>query len=199
MLINGKPILGRVIFAHGAGAGMHSAFMEKMALKLAEIGLEVVRFDFPYMQKISLEGKRRPPDRMPTLLAFFQQVIEEYSDDLPLYLAGKSMGGRVASMLMADSKVSACFVFGYPFHPQGKPDKLRTEHLAEIDKPLHIFQGTRDKMGSLSEVTEYNLTSSVVLHWMSDGDHDLKPRKSSGFTQEDHQNQIVSIIEGCVN
>ena len=199
MLINGKPIHGRVLFAHGAGAGMDSQFMQDMALKLAVTGLEVVRFDFPYMQKIASEGKRRPPDRMPILLAYFEQIIEKYSNDVPLYLAGKSMGGRVASMLASHPAVHGCFVFGYPFHPLGKPDRLRTEHLLLTDKPLHIFQGTRDRMGSFIEVTEYNLPTSVFLHWMNDGDHDLKPRKSSGFTQETHQNQIVSFIEGCVS
>ncbi len=198
VLINGKPENGRIILAHGAGAGMNSEFMQTIAEKLARQNFEVVRFEFPYMQLISETGKRRPPDRMPKLLAAFDEVIAQFDDGVPLYLAGKSMGGRVASMLFEHSPAIGCFVFGYPFHPAAKPDRLRIEHLLEIEKPMHIFQGTRDRMGSLSDVTQYNLPQSVSLHWLNDGDHDLKPRKVSGFSREDHLNHIVSFIKDWV-
>lgn len=199
MLKNGKPVLGRIIFAHGAGAGMGSDFMQSIALKLAEAGFEVVRFDFPYMQKMTEEGKRRPPDRMPKLQAYFEEVISQFDDQVPLYIAGKSMGGRVASMLVSHPRVKGCFVFGYPFHPVAKPEKLRTDHLKVVGKPIHIFQGTRDRMGSFYEVSAYNLSELVLIHWLEDGDHDLKPRKSSGFSLNSHQNFIVSFIKNWVN
>jgi predicted alpha/beta-hydrolase family hydrolase len=198
VLISGKPVKGRVILAHGAGAGMRSEFMRVIADKLVLQGFEVVRFEFPYMQKITATGKRRPPDPMPKLLAYFAEIIAQFDEDVPLFLAGKSMGGRVASMLFEASSASGCFVFGYPFHPAGKPDKLRVDHLFEITKPLHIFQGTRDRMGSFSEVTQYNLPPSVSVHWLEDGDHDLKPRKISGFLHDDHLNYSVSFIKDWV-
>lgn len=200
MLINGKPTLGRVIFAHGAGAGMSSPFMEEMANSLAKIGLEVVRFNFPYMEKSQNDGRRRPPDRMPIILEAFQSVIDQYAgSEVPLYLAGKSMGGRAASMLIEDSSAAACFVFGYPFHPRGKPERIRTEHLVDNSKPVVIFQGDRDPMGSILEVNGYNLANSVRLYWLNDGDHDLKPRKSSGFTYEAHKASVIHAIKGYID
>ena len=199
VLINGKPTFGRVIFAHGAGAGMESPFMQDLAQSMAELGLEVIRFEFPYMQKTRQDGKRRPPDRMPKIIEAFEGVINAYAkDDIPLYVAGKSMGGRAASMLLDHPAIRAGFVFGFPFHPRGKPEKLRTEHLIDNKRPLLIFQGERDPMGSLLEVKEYNLPDSVQLHWLNDGDHDLKPRKSSGFSHEEHKATVVNVIKGFI-
>jgi predicted alpha/beta-hydrolase family hydrolase len=199
VLINGEAALGRIIFAHGAGAGMRSDFMQDMTMKMVEAGFQVVRFEFPYMQKMSAGEGRRPPDRMPKLIACFEDFVGKFEDDIPLYLAGKSMGGRVATMLTSNANIKGCFVFGYPFHPAGKPEKLRTEHLLTAEAPIHIFQGTRDRMGSFSEVSAYNLSPSVSIHWLEDGDHDLKPRKASGYTQNSHQNHIVSFIKNWVN
>ncbi|MCP4598180.1 MAG: alpha/beta hydrolase [Neptuniibacter sp.] len=179
---------------------MDSEFMEVIAQQLAEIGLEVVRFEFPYMIKRREDGKKRPPDRMPVLLSHLQQLISESKKEgTPLYIAGKSMGGRVATMLLESEDVDACFVFGYPFHPVGKPNKLRTEHLENLSKPLHIFQGTRDTMGSFNEVSEYNLSPSVHLHWLEDGNHDLKPRKVSGYSQQDHIDHAVKTIKEWIS
>jgi len=200
VLIDGQPRLGRVLFAHGAGAPMDSEFMTEMAQNMAQLGLEVIRFEFPYMQVIRETGKRRPPNPMPQLLEHFTALVEQYATtEIPFYLAGKSMGGRVASMLLENPAVSAGFVFGYPFHPRGKADNLRVDHLQTLEKNLHIFQGERDPMGSFQEVTEYNLARSVQVHWLEDGDHDLKPRKSSGFTQHQHLQRIVQIIGEQLN
>ncbi|WP_286237709.1 alpha/beta family hydrolase [Neptuniibacter halophilus] len=179
---------------------MDSDFMQAMALGLADLGCEVIRFEFPYMAKSRAEGKRRPPDRMPKLLEAYTALIEQvHTADVPLFLAGKSMGGRVASMLLEASPATAGLVFGYPFHPRGKPDQLRTEHLLQLQKPLHIFQGSRDPMGSIAEVSRYNLPASVNIHWLEDGDHDLKPRKASGFSQEQHILSVVSAIAGVIS
>lgn len=200
MLTNGKPTKGRVIFSHGAGASMDSDFMQTMSCKMAGIGLEVIRFEFPYMQKRRLDGKRRPPDRMPVLLEHLTEVVKPYADeDIPLYVAGKSMGGRVSSMLLNSLPVKAGFVFGYPFHPSGKPEALRVEHLQSLNKPLLVFQGTRDPMGSIDEVEGYNLPRNIQVCWLEDGNHDLKPRKASGFTQESHLDQVIKQIEDWIS
>ncbi|WP_299177137.1 alpha/beta fold hydrolase [uncultured Neptuniibacter sp.] len=199
VLINGKPNFGRVIFAHGAGVAMDSDFMQNIAKELANLGLEVIRFNFPYMQKKQVDGRRRPPDRIPALVDHFAELVAKYQkEDVPLFVAGKSMGGRVATMLPDYSGISGCFVFGYPFHPKGKPDKLRTEHLSSLPVPLHVFQGTRDALGSLEEVEGYNLNKRVIMHWFEDGDHDLKPRKSSGHTHSAHLKNAIAIIRNII-
>jgi len=195
MIVQGEAEKGRLLLAHGAGAGMESEFMLLLAEKLSAIGLQVVRFEFPYMEKTRQDGKRRPPDRLPKLIESFESVIAGFDDDRPLYLAGKSMGGRVATHCLEACRAEAAFAFGFPFHPAGKPDSLRTEHLMQAVKPVLVFQGTRDKLGNYQEVLDYGLPSAVQLHWAEDGDHDLKPRKASGFSQMQHLDAAVSVIE----
>ncbi|WP_027859143.1 alpha/beta family hydrolase [Marinobacterium jannaschii] len=195
MIIQGEPGKGRVFLAHGAGAGMESDFLQDVAQRLVIAGFQVVRFNFPYMERICLEGKQRPPDRLPKLIEHYKQLVEQFDDGVPAWLAGKSMGGRVATHCLDLAGVQGALVFGYPFHPAGKPEKLRIDHLGVIDKPVLIFQGTRDKLGSYQEVLEYALPSSVHLCWAEDGDHDLKPRKSSGFVQSQHLDAAVASIE----
>jgi predicted alpha/beta-hydrolase family hydrolase len=194
LLIEGKPILGRVILAHGAGAGMSSEFLEVLSKHLSSNGLQVVRFEFPYMQQRRIDGKKRPPDRAVKLLEAYRTVIEEFSDSVPLFLAGKSMGGRIASMVLEASHARSCFVFGYPFHAAGKVLTDRVEHMSCLTKPLCIFQGERDALGTKEEVLGYPLPSAVKLHWLADGNHDLKPRKVSGFTQQDHMRVSLDIM-----
>jgi predicted alpha/beta-hydrolase family hydrolase len=187
MLIEGKPVKGRILLAHGAGAPMDSLFMDQISSGLAAGGVEVVRFEFPYMQKRREDGKKRPPDRQPKLLDYFSEMIERFTDsDVPLWLAGKSMGGRMATLMAQDPRVKGCFVYGYPFYAPGKLDRPRTEHLVSVAKPVHIFQGTRDGMGRKEVVNEYILSDSVTVHWLESGDHDLKPLKRSGITQDEH-------------
>jgi len=196
MLIEGRAEKGRILLAHGAGAPMDSLFMNQVAAAIAAGGVEVIRFEFPYMQQRRIDGKRRPPDRQPKLLAYFSELIETYRDDhLPLWLAGKSMGGRMATMLAAHEAVTGCFVYGYPFYAAGKQDAPRIEHLQCAVKPVHIFQGTRDAMGRKEQVDSYALADAVTLHWLEDGDHDLKPRKMSGITQDEH---IANAVESTL-
>lgn len=178
--------LARLVLAHGAGAGKDSEFMQDMAKALAAEGIEVLRFDFPYMQTMAETGKRRPPDRAPVLEEAYRKVIEGIDTDLPLFIGGKSMGGRMATHVMGHTAVSGAVVLGYPFHPPGKPEKLRTEHLEVLNKPLLIVQGERDTFGKQPEVEGYALSDKVKVHFMPDGDHSLKPRKASGFTQAAH-------------
>ncbi|WP_156826382.1 alpha/beta family hydrolase [Marinobacterium rhizophilum] len=195
-LTDGQPDRGRILFAHGAGAPMDSDFMQAAALGLADAGFQVMRFEFPYMQARRADGRRRPPNRMPQLLDYFRARIDELDDGVPLWLAGKSMGGRAATLLLAEvpAYVRGALVFGYPFYAVKKPQQPRIEHLAQLDLPVHIFQGTRDALGSQAQVESFALSPQVRLHWMEDGDHDLKPRKVSGFTQQMHLATAFGIV-----
>jgi len=181
-----------LFLAHGAGAGMNSHFMQLTALALAARGIQVSRFEFDYMQLATQLGQRRPPDRMEKLLACYQQVLKDNTYELPLFIGGKSMGGRVASMLVGSSEALAGICFGYPFHPAGKPDKIRTEHLYTINKPMLIVQGTRDTLGNPQEIGHYALPENIQLSYLADGDHSFKPRKRSGFTFEQHFEQAMN-------
>ena len=101
------------------------------------------------------------------------------------------MGGRVASMMLAQQRCLAAISLGYPFHPPGKPEKLRNDHWPDIQRPWLIVQGSRDPFGTKDEVGSYALPGSSRLVWLADGDHDFKPRKASGFSQAEHwQNAI---------
>ncbi len=192
--LDGQPHKGRIILAHGAGAPMDSAFMEAVAQGLADVGYQVVRFEFPYMQARREDGRRRPPNRMPQLLACFSEHIERFHDGAPLWLAGKSMGGRVATMLLEQSVAQGALVFGYPFHAAKKPEHPRIEHLERLTRPIHIFQGTRDALGCRERVETYSLSPQVRLHWLEDADHDLKPRKASGFSQAGHLGRVFARV-----
>ena len=199
-LTNGERSIARVVLAHGAGAPMDSEFMQEVAINLSQGGVEVTRFEFPYMQARRDTGKRRPPDPMEKLLASYKEVVADIPKDKPIYLAGKSMGGRVASMLLNELDVVAGFAFGYPFHPIGRPTSLRVSHLMELTKPLYIYQGTRDKLGSQPEVRSYLLPENVQVAWFESADHDLKPLKRSGFTQREYIHLAVAdMLDKIVN
>ncbi|WP_084784059.1 alpha/beta fold hydrolase [Marinobacterium aestuarii] len=197
-IMDGQPRKGRILFAHGAGAPMDSDFMQAAAQGLADAGYQVLRFEFPYMQARREDGRRRPPNRMPQLLEYFRARIDELNDGVPLWLAGKSMGGRVATMLLdnAPDYVRGALVFGYPFYAVKKPQQPRIEHLTELPLPVHVFQGTRDALGNREAVESYGLSAQLQLHWLEDGDHDLKPRRASGFTQEQHLACVFATVAG---
>ena len=183
--------IANFVFAHGAGAGQNSEFMELMALGLAKQNINVIRFNFAYMQLIQELGKRRPPDRADKLIVHFNAVVSEIDKSLPIFIGGKSMGGRMASMLLEKSNALGCICMGYPFHPPGKPEKLRTEHLLAINKPVLILQGERDTFGTREEVGTFNLSERVEVSYLADGDHSFKPRKASGATLEANLDQII--------
>jgi predicted alpha/beta-hydrolase family hydrolase len=182
--------LARLILAHGAGAGKHHDFMQAMASQLTGHNIEVVLFNFPYMQTMMETGKRRPPDKAEKLLSHFAALIDEVAKtqtSVPTFIGGKSMGGRMATMVLDESEsIIGAIAFGYPFHPPGKPEKLRTAHLETLKKPLLILQGERDTFGTKDEVSAYALSSTIVVSYLTDGDHSFKPRKQSGFTLETH-------------
>jgi predicted alpha/beta-hydrolase family hydrolase len=178
-----------ILLAHGAGAAMDSASMTAAASALAAEGFRVARFEFAYMAA-RRSGQRKPPPRAETLIPEYEAAVAALG--VPgLIVGGKSMGGRVASLvadgLFAKGAVRGLLCLGYPFHPPAKPQQLRTAHLAGLATPTLICQGTRDEFGTRDEVEGYALSDRIKVLWLEDGDHDLKPRKSvSGFSAGDH-------------
>ncbi len=178
-----------VLLGHGAGAPMDSKSMTAVSEALAAAGLRVGRFEFGYMAA-RRDGGRRPPPRAERLQPEFRAAVQELGDT-PLVIGGKSMGGRVASMvadeLFAARRIAGLLCLGYPFHPQGKPMQLRTSHLEGLKTPTLICQGTRDPFGTKEEVAGYALSDAIEIFWLEDGDHDLRPRKTiSGYSAADH-------------
>lgn len=180
-LINQKA---RLLLAHGAGAPCNSPFMNALAQALADHNIDVQRFNFAYMQRSIELGSKRPPDKMALLQQHFIEQIRQVDCKLPLFIGGKSMGGRVASTLNLPElpQVKAIFAFGYPFHPPGK-NKWRTEHFGRLTVPLHIVQGERDPFGKRTELTALNWPK-VRVHWLTAADHDFKATKASGLLQQ---------------
>lgn len=172
------------IFAHGAGADSSSEFMQSMAKLISHSEIEVVLFDFPYMLKRQQTGKKSPPDRMPKLIEAFKQQIAKHAKGRKVFIGGKSMGGRVASMIADEEQVNGLICMGYPFHPPGKPENLRTEHLQNLKTPTLILQGTRDPFGKPDEVAGYDLSSKIQVSWLEDGNHSLETLKRSTISTE---------------
>ncbi len=186
----------RLILAHGAGAGMASPFMRDFAARLGERGVHVVRFDFPYMAKRD-KGMRGPPDRAEVLLQCYRDVIRQVGSPERTCIGGKSMGGRMASMIADEAGVAGLVCLGYPFHPPEAPTKLRTAHLAELRTPTLIVQGTRDEFGSEAEIAGYRLSGAIRILFLPDGDHSLVPRKRvSGHTRAQHFAAAIDAVLG---
>ena len=179
-----------IALAHGAGAAMDSPFMLAIAQGLAAEGLRVARFEFPYMHERHF-GRQPPPDRMPVLQRCYRAVIAELGGAKNLVLAGKSLGGRVASMLADEVGALGLVCLGYPFHPPGKPAQLRTAHLAALKTPALIVQGSRDPFGTREEVGAFQLSPAIRVHFVEDGDHSFAPRKKSGKSEEDALEEAV--------
>ena len=196
-LLNGDE-KGRttILLAHGSGAPMDTPWMNMVAEGLADQGFRVARFEFSYMAARRTGGSKRPPAKADTYAQEFLAAIEALSCDGPLIIGGKSMGGRVASLiaqaLYDEGRIIGLLCLGFPFHPPKKPDNRRGENLADITCPALICQGTRDPFGTQEDVETYDLSDAVTLHWLEDGDHDLKPRKRvTGKTLEDHLKDVA--------
>lgn len=193
----------RIILAHGAGAAMDTPFMTFFADGLAARGHGVVRFEFPYMARRRAEGGRRPPDRAPVLLDTWRAAIAEVRRRFAparLVIGGKSMGGRMASLIAVEQKVDGLVALGYPFHAAGKPGYVerRLGHLPDLAVPTLICQGTRDALGNRETVADIPLSPAIRLAWLPDGDHSLKPRKASGHTEAENLTAALDAIDGFV-
>ncbi|MDM9648712.1 alpha/beta fold hydrolase [Rhizobium sp. S163] len=188
-----------ILLAHGAGGAMDSAGMQRFSEALAAAGMRVVRFEFGYMAERRLSGRRPPPPKAETLIPEYLAAVRDLGASGPLVIGGKSMGGRIASMVADDlyrsGDIAGLLCLGYPFHPMGKPAQLRTAHLSAIETPTLICQGTRDAFGTREEVAGYSLSPTTDIFWLEDGDHDLKPRKAfSGFSGADHMAAMASRV-----
>ena len=171
-----------LVLAHGAGAGQAHPFMVAMARGLAERGLSVATFDFPYMT-----ARRRVPDKAPVLEDAWREAVaaaREVFPELPLFIGGKSMGGRIASHIAAQGgagRLAGVIFLGYPLHPPGAPDRRRDAHLPLVAEPMLFVQGSRDTFGTGDEIRALVPTlQRATLHEVSEGDHSFKVPKRAG-------------------
>jgi predicted alpha/beta-hydrolase family hydrolase len=183
-----------IVLAHGAGAAMDSPFMEEVADALSARSCRVVRFEFPYMREFRETRRRTRPDPPGVLEATWARVVEQLGDPARLAIGGKSMGGRIASMVADRLGVKGLVCLGYPFHPAGAPGRLRVSHLKGLATPALFLQGERDALGSREEIAGYGLSSSIRLVFLPDGDHSFRPRKTSGHTLEENLARAVEEI-----
>lgn len=178
-----------LVLAHGAGAGQRSRFMVEASRALAARGVTVATFDFPYMTK-----GRSVPDKAPVLEASWREAFaaargHEAFAALPLFIGGKSMGGRIASQVAAQGLdgLAGLVYLGYPLHPPGRPEQRRDAHLPAIREPMLFVQGTRDEFGTSAEIAALlpGLNPRAALHEVEDGDHSFKVRvKIAGRSQD---------------
>ncbi len=193
-----------IMLAHGAGAPMDSASMNAAAKALAGAGFRIARFEFAYMAA-RRHGERKPPPKAEKTMPEYVAAIDDLGPtNGPLIIGGKSMGGRVASMIadaeFAAHRIAGLLCLGYPFHPPGRPQQLRTAHLHELKTPALICQGSRDQFGDRTELSSFGLSDGIELLWLEDGDHDLKPRKSvSGFTAAQHLQAVADKVSEWVD
>ena len=172
-LIDGPDDASRTfVFTHGAGGGMRTPFMNAVARGVSEAGIRVVRFEFPYVV-----ARRRRPDPQSVLLATWREVVGELGGGAGLVIGGKSLGGRMASMVADELRVRGLICLGYPFHPPGRPERLRTAHLEGLQTPALIVLGTRDAFGTRAEVEGYKLSPAIRIEWIEGGDHSFRNRQ----------------------
>ena len=187
LLDEAEDPLAFLVLAHGAGAGKDHDFMAGYARAVAEKGISVLRFNFPYM-----DAGKKFPDRAPVAINVWKQIREwvgaNLSGELPVFAAGKSFGGRMASMAVADGMDTQALIFlGYPLHAPKKEDKLRDEHLYPLQVPMLFLEGTRDPFANQELMTRVvsNLNPASEVVWFEGGDHSFKVARSGRTVSED--------------
>lgn len=191
-----------MVLAHGAGAGMRHEFMERISRAFAVVHLGTMRFQFPYT-----EAERRRPDPPGVLQATIRSAMRtagEVAATVPLFAGGKSLGGRMTSVLAASEglpKVRGLVFLGFPLHPAGKPDVTRAQHLANVQLPMLFLQGTRDKLAELQLLrpTVTNLEPFAHLHIVDGADHSFAVSRKSGRSGEDVINEMAQSCRSWVN
>lgn len=192
LLVDGpETAKSTLLLAHGAGAPMDSPFLARAAAGLASRGIRVVRFEFPYMARRRAEGRRGAPDREPALRACWTGMVERFGGGPNVVVGGKSLGGRIASMIADEVGARGLVCFGYPFHPPGAPSRLRTKHLETLRTPALILQGERDAFGHRADVAGYALSPAIRIHWIAAGDHSFKPPAKSGRTEAGNVEEAI--------
>jgi len=188
-----------VVLAHGAGGPMDSTFMNRVAAALGERGMRVARFEFPYMRARREGGRRGAPDRPAVLLESWKATVGALGGGSRLVIGGKSLGGRIASMVADEVGARGLVCLGYPFHPPGKPERLRTAHLESLRTPALFVQGTRDPFGSFDDVSSYRLSSAIRMHWIEAGDHSYKAPARSGRTEAGNIDEAIAVVADFVS
>lgn len=187
-----------IVFAHGAGAGPESDFMQAIRSKLEEKGHKVHTFAFPYWQKVLESGKKRPPDRAAALDAHFIAEVRKaqmrFPGD-PLVLLGKSMGSRSAFRIADAVQAQAVIALGFPFHPPGKPENDRTAELFNSRQASLVIQGSSDPFGKPNVVNAKALPTQLQIRWLERGNHDLVAAKATGLTQDQCWQQVSNWID----
>jgi len=203
----GREARGVFVLAHGAGAALDSAFLEAAAPRIADVaGLVVVRFNYAFTELAKRSGKRRPPERRVALEAVHGPVLQHVAaahGGLPLYAGGKSLGGRVSTLMAAASHpamegVRGLILLGYPLHPPGKPERLRTEHFPDLRGPLLFLQGDRDPLcdlGLLEEAWPALDGADATLHVVEGADHGFGVLRRSGRTLDDVHAELADAID----
>ena len=195
-----------VLLAHGAGAPMTSPFMERIAAALAARDCRVTRFEFAYMAGRRTGGSKRPPPKAALLIDEYEAVVTTCARLLEtgqhLVIGGKSLGGRVASLvadrLYANGRIAGLVCLGYPFHPPGKPDQLRTAHLAGLRCPTLIVQGDTDTFGTRAEAGTYALASTIRIHWIENAGHELGQSARPTAKSEARLDAIADAVSGFI-
>lgn len=193
ILFDGQNYEPVIVFAHGAGAGPDSPFMQTISAHLVAQQIAVMRFEFPYWTQVRAQGKRRPPNPQPVL----QQCMQEVAASLgsrPLWLMGKSMGARVAFQVADKVGAQGAIGLGFPFHPPAKKDKTRTHELDNECAKNLLLHGTRDPFGRQDWVEQQVLPANLELNWVAEGDHDLVPKKATGISAQQSWQHIASSI-----
>ena len=188
-LSDGPENAPALLLAHGSGAPMDTPFMNEFTAFAVDSGIRIVRFEFEFMAGRRTTGKKRPPPKAEKLIGEFQAALAQIRAPA-IFIGGKSLGGRVASMMARqcfnDGKISGLVCLGYPFHPPGKPEALRTAHFSDYNCPTLICQGENDPFGKRVEIETYDLPDSFQFHWAPFGNHDMTPPKRSGLTSADN-------------
>lgn len=195
LLLKPEHAASLLVFAHGAGAGMRHRFIEDLSQKLAGLGVATMRYQFPYMEK-----RVKRPDSEGVLIATVQAALiaaEKYSDGLPIFAGGKSMGGRMTSLTLAKApmdKLHGLIFFGFPLHAPGAPSAERGKHLADVQVPMLFIQGSRDALADLKLLKPLcaQLDGRAELFVVEGGDHSLHMAKRSGRTDDEVLDEVAA-------
>lgn len=200
------PSTHHLLMAHGAGASTSHPFFAQLIPLLNQNGCHVWTFDFAYMVKALSEEKKRPPAQLPLLIKEYESVIgvvRQLIGTASLWIGGKSMGARVACHVANQDNVAhdieGVYALGYPFHPVGKPDKLRLEVLQATSTPIFICQGERDAFGNVNDISHYSLPEHIKVAFIHDGDHSFIPRKSSGRDIMQNLKEVADLLSTFVH